>query len=158
MKDHNFIGVGGLLYHQKKYLLVKHSYGEYDQQWIIPGGFVKNGEHPSDAVKRELFEETSVIASTKDLVAVRTRQRSDQCVDCYLIFTMEYLSGHPTSDGYENSAAEFFTYEEVMALPNLIPLSKLIIEKHQKGELQSFKRVTDIDPYIEEHTFLNLFI
>ena len=158
MRDHNFVGVGGLLFHQNKYLLVKHSYGEYNQQWIIPGGFVKDGEHPSDAVEREVFEETSIKAKTQDLTAVRTRQRSEQCLDCYLVFTMAYLEGEALSDGRENSAAGFFTYEEILHLENVIPLSKILIEKHHNGDLRALELVEDIDPYTPEKEFLRLYI
>ncbi|MBM7614887.1 NUDIX domain-containing protein [Alkaliphilus hydrothermalis] len=158
MREHNFIGVGGLLYHQSKYLLVRHSYGEYNEQWIIPGGFVKDGEHPSAAVEREVFEETSIKAKSKELVAVRTRQRSEKCLDCYLVFTMDYLKGEAISDGKENSAAGFFNYEEVLNLKNVIPLSKIIIEKHHNGALRSLELVKDIDPYTPDNQFLHLYI
>jgi len=41
-------------------VLVKQKFGDYKNIWSIPGGFVLENESLSDAVKRELKEETSL--------------------------------------------------------------------------------------------------
>lgn len=41
-------------------LLIQQKYGQLKDQWALPGGFVKNDETLSQAVKRELKEETGV--------------------------------------------------------------------------------------------------
>jgi len=65
-ENQNFIGVGGILKHEDKYLLVKHTYGEYNNLWIIPGGYVKPGEHLDAAIIREFYEETGISTKTKE--------------------------------------------------------------------------------------------
>ncbi|MFM2386541.1 MAG: putative hydrolase [Bacteroidota bacterium] len=45
---------------QLQVLLIKQKYGELKDQWALVGGFVKNEESLSEAVKRELSEEASV--------------------------------------------------------------------------------------------------
>ncbi|MDX6180769.1 NUDIX domain-containing protein [Flavobacterium sp. Fl-77] len=41
-------------------LLIEQKFGSADQYWALPGGLVKNDESLSDAVIRELHEETNV--------------------------------------------------------------------------------------------------
>ena len=41
-------------------LLIKQGYGAFENQWALPGGFVHNGESLTEAVHRELTEETGV--------------------------------------------------------------------------------------------------
>jgi len=43
-------------------LLIKQKFGSLKDRWALPGGFVKNDESLSQAVKRELAEETGVKA------------------------------------------------------------------------------------------------
>lgn len=157
-KHHNFIGVGGLLEHNKKYLLVRHTYGEYNNLWIIPGGYVKPGEHLDAAIIREFHEETSITVTTKEVIAVRSRQRSEDCLDCYIVFQLNYIKGSPTSDQYENDDAKFFSYEEIQRLDNIVPLSKILIQRHHDNQLKGVKLTTDMAPYTEDNPLLKLFI
>lgn len=41
-------------------LLIKQKFGAMKDQWVLPGGFVKNDETLNDAVIRELKEETGI--------------------------------------------------------------------------------------------------
>lgn len=41
-------------------LLIQQGYGQTAGQWALPGGFVQDGEALTEAVQRELLEETSV--------------------------------------------------------------------------------------------------
>lgn len=45
---------------QGRVLLVKRRGQPYKGWWDVPGGFLKPGEHPEDAVRRELLEETGL--------------------------------------------------------------------------------------------------
>ena len=157
-ENQNFIGVGGILKHNDKYLLVKHTYGEYNNLWIIPGGYVKPGEHLDTAITREFHEETGLTVKTKEIIAVRSRQRSTECLDCYIVFRLEYISGEASSDNFENDAAEFFTYDEIQSIHNIVPLSKILIQKLHENELKGMQFTTAMAPYTEGNEKLKLFL
>ncbi len=52
--------VFGYQYGQLYVLLIQQKFGTKENHWALPGGLVKNKESLSDAVKRELKEETNV--------------------------------------------------------------------------------------------------
>ena len=52
--------VFGYQNNQLHVLLIKQKYGLMKGKWVLPGGFVKDNEGLTDAVKRELKEETGV--------------------------------------------------------------------------------------------------
>ncbi|MCK4844240.1 MAG: NUDIX domain-containing protein, partial [Candidatus Heimdallarchaeota archaeon] len=54
------LGVGGICVHKEKVLLIRHSFGINIGKWSIPGGYVEIGETLSEAVVREVLEETGV--------------------------------------------------------------------------------------------------
>ena len=53
-------GAGGLVMHDNKLLLVRRSNEPRLGYWDIPGGFCEEAEHPINAAKREVFEETGL--------------------------------------------------------------------------------------------------
>ncbi|RLG80665.1 MAG: NUDIX hydrolase [Thermoprotei archaeon] len=64
------VGVGAVLLHNDKILLVKRKHSPCAGYWAIPGGRVEYGEPLYSAVERELFEETGVRAKPIGVVWV----------------------------------------------------------------------------------------
>lgn len=63
--------VTGIVICQGKVLLARHTYGTGKGKLIVPGGYVKIGETPQDALKREFLEETGVVVEPGEILAIR---------------------------------------------------------------------------------------
>ena len=61
-------------------LLVRMGNGRFEGEWTVPGGQLDWGEHPEDAVRREVFEETGLTADVGPLLGVFSHafMRSDE--------------------------------------------------------------------------------
>lgn len=58
-QDSFLVGVTGLILNDKNEILfLKHTYRGVE--WSLPGGYVKAGEHPKEALAREIKEETNL--------------------------------------------------------------------------------------------------
>ncbi|KKQ36983.1 MAG: NUDIX hydrolase [Candidatus Roizmanbacteria bacterium GW2011_GWA2_37_7] len=67
------VGVTGIIFNNKKeVLLFKHAYRPH--AWSLPGGYLKSGEHPREALEREIKEESGLVVSLDKLPLLRTNQ------------------------------------------------------------------------------------
>ena len=121
--------VCGIVEIDNKILLVRHTYGVAKDRILLPGGYVKENELPTFAIEREIFEETKVDCKAKDLFSMQFK--SEQwCA----VFTMEYKSGNPTSDGYENSEILLLNIDEALNRDDLTNMSREILKAYQKNK------------------------
>ena len=138
--SNRYYAVCGILEIDGKILFVRHTYGQAKNRILIPGGYVKEDELPTQAVKREFFEETSVNAEADSIFSIQFK-RDQWCV----VFTLKYISGEPVSDGYENSEVLLLTPEEAVQRPDITNMSRAILNayiaerdnKLNKGEYRS---------------------
>lgn len=158
MNENNFIGVGGLIYYQQKYLLVKQAYGEYKGLWILPGGHVKQGERIHAAAEREVFEESNIRAEAEGIIAVRSRIRTPLTTDCYLVFQMIYLEGIPRPDGKEVDEAKFLSHEEIDRCENVVNLTRIIVQQHRSRKISILARNHSFDFYNSNQLDYQLFL
>lgn len=127
LNNKNFT-VCGLVEIDGKILLVRHTYGTAKGRILLPGGYVHENELPTTAVEREIFEETSVKASVKSVMA--TQFKTNQwCI----VFRMDYVSGTPKSDGYENSEALLLTVEDAVMRDDITNMSKAVLKAYQNN-------------------------
>ncbi|MBO4523972.1 MAG: NUDIX hydrolase [Ruminococcus sp.] len=124
MSNH-YYAVCGILDIDGKILFVRHTYGAAKERILIPGGYLKEGELPSDAVKREFYEETGVNAVAESVFAVQFR--SEQWI---IVFRLKYISGEPRSDGYENSEVLLLTPEEAVKRSDITNMSRAILNSY----------------------------
>lgn len=121
MKDRHF-AVCGVVFINEKILLVRHTYGTAKDRLLLPGGYVKEHELPTAAIEREIFEETSIRTKANSVISVQFKP--DQwCI----FFMMNYISGTPQSDNYENSEVVLLTPEEVLKRSDVTNTSRKII-------------------------------
>ncbi len=94
------IGVGAIVVHQKKILLVKRKNPPGAGLWSIPGGKLKFGESLKQTAEREVFEETGIKIKAGDPVyTFEVIERDEQGLVRfhYVIIDLlaKYLSGTP---------------------------------------------------------------
>ncbi len=67
------VGVGGVVVHRQRVLLIRRGREPLKGQWSIPGGVVELGEELAEAVRRELKEETGLVVEPLAVIAVLDR-------------------------------------------------------------------------------------
>ncbi|HEY7340660.1 MAG TPA: NUDIX domain-containing protein [Ktedonobacterales bacterium] len=133
------VGAGAVVLFGDKILLVQMGYGQHENHWAIPGGYVEPGETADLTAQREVFEETGVNAEVRGLIAVRSRIHPDEN-STYLIFLLQATSEDAHADGIEVRDARFFGLDEAFSLPNITPLSRIFVAKAREGHLRIFEQ------------------
>ena len=110
------VDVRGAVFKDDQVLLVRE---RSDGKWTMPGGWVDVNDSPSDAVVREIFEESGYRAKALKLAALVDRNRHPHPPSVHhiykLFFLCEITGGSPaTSD--ETDGVDFFP---INALPEL---------------------------------------
>ena len=116
------VGVVGVVLNESgEVLLLKHTYrGKYP--WGLPGGWLKRGEQPMQALKREFLEETGMTVEVLKPLGV---EGDEDWPRVYLIFLCRMVDDQFSSSD-EVHSAEFFKLSE---LPEILPSQKRLIRK-----------------------------
>ena len=122
MKDNYFAGVGAIVIKDQKVLLVRHTYGAAKGKLLNPGGYMNHGELPTDAVKREVLEETGITVNPAGMLCIRCSEK-----DWYMVFVADYVSGEVTSDGDENSEVLFMDCNELLQREDATDTVKILV-------------------------------
>lgn len=121
MSNRHF-AVCGAVFIGNRVMLVRHTYGTAKDRILLPGGYVKENELATDAVIREIFEETTVKTKVNSIISVQFKPEQ-WCV----VFLMDYIDGTPVSDGYENSEVLLLTLDEALGRSDLTNMSRAIL-------------------------------
>lgn len=115
--------VSGVVFIEDKVLLVRHTYGMAINKLLIPGGHVKEKELPTDAIVREILEETKILTQAESIISVQFKPEQ-WCI----IFKMSYLSGIPEPDHSEISEVMLLTLDEALARDDITQTTRAILE------------------------------
>jgi 8-oxo-dGTP diphosphatase len=116
--DHPVVGVGGVVVHDGRVLLIRRGKQPLEGRWSVPGGSVELGESLEEAVVRELREETGVDVRPLRLLTVfdPIERRDGEVLYHYVIvdFLCALLAGTPCA-GSDALAVAFVAPEELPA-------------------------------------------
>ncbi len=104
-QDQFLIGVTGIIFNEKaEILLFKHTYRAHS--WSLPGGYMKSGEHPREALEREIKEESGFVVSIDESLKTRTDRESARLDLCYtgILIGGEFTPTHEVAEyGFFNT-------------------------------------------------------
>jgi 8-oxo-dGTP diphosphatase len=90
--DRPYVGIGGVIVHEGRVVLVKRRFEPLAGQWSIPGGAVEAGETLEACVAREMAEETGFVVEVGPVVEVLDRiTRDDEGRVLYHFVLVDYL-------------------------------------------------------------------
>jgi len=98
-QDQFLVGVTGIILNEKKeILLFKHTYRTHS--WSLPGGYLKSGEHPREALEREIKEESGLVVSVDESLKTRTDRETARLDLCYtgVLIGGEFIPTHEVSE------------------------------------------------------------
>jgi len=109
------IGVGAVVFRAEEVLIIKRGKAPFKGQWSIPGGALEHGERVTDAVIREVREETGceieIIGLLDIFDALPRRNDNDFAVHTVIIdYVALWRSGEPLA-GDDAVEAEFLPIE-----------------------------------------------
>jgi 8-oxo-dGTP diphosphatase len=115
--DYPRVGVGAVILHEDKVLLVRRGKSPSFGKWTLPGGLVELGETTTEAIAREIVEECGIKIRVVDVAGVITRVvRDDDDRIRYHYVLVDYLAYPDSMDvvaGSDAAEAQWFAIERV---------------------------------------------
>ena len=100
------IGVGAVLIHEGRVLLIRRGKEPLRGRWVVPGGTVELGETLEQALVREIEEETGLLVRPREVVTVFDRILREDGRVSYHYVIIDYLCDYVAGDARAGSDAE----------------------------------------------------
>lgn len=137
MRNNNnpVLGVGAVVFHNDRVLLVKRKNPPNQDQWCIPGGKVQTGESLKQAAEREILEETGITIRAGDPVycfEIIDADDHNYVRYHYVVIDLvaEYVSGEPKASD-DASHAAWIDHETFLKLDVNETTRALLMEKYK---------------------------
>ena len=111
------IGVGGVLIHGGRVLLIRRGKEPLRGRWVIPGGTVELGETLEQALVREMAEETGLVVAPGELLTVFDRIHREEGAIHYHYVILDYLCSYVAGEAAAASDAEAVAWVAPEELP-----------------------------------------
>ena len=85
------MGVGAVVIHEGKVLLIRRGKDPLRGRWLVPGGTVERGETLEEALVREVEEETGLLVEPRALLGVFDRIHREGDAVRYHYVIVDYL-------------------------------------------------------------------
>jgi ADP-ribose pyrophosphatase YjhB (NUDIX family) len=125
------VDVRGAIFNGDKVLLVRE---RCDGKWSMPGGWVDVNDAPSEAVIREVFEESGYRAKAIKLAALVDRMRHPHPPSVHhiykLFFLCEIIGGAPANSD-ETDGVDFFPINALPELSTGRTLASQVLRMHE---------------------------
>jgi len=133
--DYPRVGVGAVILHEDKVLLVRRGQSPSFGKWSLPGGLVELGESTREAIAREIVEECGIGIRVVDVAGVIDRVVHDDTGRVrYHYVLVDYLAYPESLDvvaGSDAGDAQWFEIEHVAELDTTQGLLDMI----RRGEV-----------------------
>ena len=150
----HFVSAAGLVYRENKVLLIRAE----RRGWEFPGGVVEQGEAILDGLKREIYEESGIIAEPESITGIYQNlvlkkgygplEGMDLPTTVNMVFRCRYAGGkEAVSD--ESLEVGWFTPEEAMELISYPYMKKAFLDAHEYNGRQHFATFRKRDREIE---------
>ena len=97
--DYPRVGVGAVILHEDKVLLVRRGQSPSFGKWSLPGGLVELGESTREAIAREIGEECGIKIRIVDVAGVIDRVVKDDAGRVRYHYVLVDYAAHPESHG-----------------------------------------------------------
>ena len=110
LADRPVIAVGAVVVHDGKLLMIRRGNDPGRGLWSIPGGRVERGEYLSQALVREVKEETNLDIEVKELLGILEVPADPHYV---ILDHVASLVGGETKPGDDVDAVEWVPFDEI---------------------------------------------
>ena len=101
------VGVGGVVVRDRRALIIRRGHEPRRGEWSIPGGTVELGERLTEAVQRELREETGLVVEVGRVLELFDRiHHDDEGRVRYHFVIVDFLCHAPDGDAVAGTDAE----------------------------------------------------
>jgi len=127
----HYVGAGGVVVRDDGYILVvsERHRGSWGRHYKLPGGALDAQEHISDAVRREVKEETGIDTEFESLVCFRHWHgyRHGKS-DIYFVCRLKPTSFEITADSSEIDECLWMPVQEYLSHPDVHPFNRRIVQ------------------------------